>query len=164
MTPKLEALVERLSDCRDISSLQSSLLAADLEACDVADYIRFDRDGYSRNRVLKTDKFEVLILCWRPGQKSKIHNHADSICAFKIIKGALKNTNFIQQGQRVSVTSTKDISCSQPVVLSGSNNFHKIANDSASNAVSLHFYAPPIGHYHVVDQEKALVLIEEAVL
>ena len=62
MTPKLEALVERLSDCRDISSLQSSLLAADLEACDVADYIRFDRDGYSRNREkIASDSYNVEV-------------------------------------------------------------------------------------------------------
>ncbi|MBA5762959.1 cysteine dioxygenase family protein [Vibrio sp. 404] len=164
MTPKLKELIEKLSACRDISSIKSHLSNTDIGASDVADYVRFENGGYSRNRVIKTDRFEVLVLCWKPEQKSKIHNHAGSVCAFKVIKGALKNTNFVQEGGKVFLTSANKLSLSQYIVLSGVDNFHEIANDYAENAVSIHFYSPPIEHYQVADQESDSQLIEEVVL
>jgi cysteine dioxygenase len=164
MTPKIEKLIENLSACHDISSIKSHLSNVDLDTSDVTDYVRFESGGYSRNRVIKTDRFEVLVLCWKPGQKRRIHNHADSICAFKVIKGALINTNYRQDGNNVHFTSANKLSLSQHIVLSGVDNFHKIANDYPGNAVSIHFYSPPIEHYQVAIQEKDRSLIEEVVL
>jgi cysteine dioxygenase len=164
MTPKIEKLIDNLSACHDISSIKSHLSNTDIDTNDVTDYVRFESGGYSRNRIIKTDRFEVLVLCWKPGQKSKIHNHADSICAFKVIKGALTNTNYLQEGDNMCFTSAHKLSLSQHTVLSGVDNFHELANDYPGNAVSIHFYSPPIEHYQVANQENDRSLIEEALL
>ena len=33
-------------------------------------YIQFTENRYARNLVYKTEDFECLVLCWRPGQRS----------------------------------------------------------------------------------------------
>lgn len=38
----------------------------------------FGADHYVRNCVLRTEAFELLVLCWAPGQESRIHDHATS--------------------------------------------------------------------------------------
>ena len=44
----------------------------------------FVAEGYARNLVCRTPSFELLVLCWRPGQESTIHDHADSLNAITV--------------------------------------------------------------------------------
>ena len=44
----------------------------------VGNRIAFASDAYARNLVCRTPFFELLVLCWRPGQESTIHDHARS--------------------------------------------------------------------------------------
>src|SRR4051812_37433235 len=47
-----------------------------VEAASLAPYILFDPRRYTRNLVYRCSRFELLSLCWEPGQMSAIHNHA----------------------------------------------------------------------------------------
>ena len=41
----------------------------------LADYVKFKTDKYARHLVHKDEDFEILIVCWQPGQKAPIHGH-----------------------------------------------------------------------------------------
>ena len=40
-------------------------------------YAFFSPRHYTRNLIFKNDVFEMLALCWSPGQQSSVHNHRD---------------------------------------------------------------------------------------
>ena len=58
------------------------------------DRTRFLDGDYARNLVLRTPHFELLVLCWRRGQASTIHDHAGSLNAIRVRSGALTSRVF----------------------------------------------------------------------
>lgn len=68
-------------------------------------FAKFDRYRYTRNLVdAGNDKFNLMILCWNEGQSSAIHDHADSHCFLKVLKGGLMEVKyaFPQEQQSIS--------------------------------------------------------------
>src|ERR1044071_464057 len=61
---------------------------------EIEPYVQFSDNQYSRNLVYKTADFECLLLCWKPGQRSPIHDHASSICAVYTVQGLLAADNY----------------------------------------------------------------------
>ena len=47
----------------------------------VGNRIAFTADTYARNLACRTPFFELLVLCWRPGQESTIHDHGGALNA-----------------------------------------------------------------------------------
>lgn len=59
-------------------------------------FAKFDRYRYTRNLVdAGNDKFNLMILCWNEGQTSAIHDHADSHCFMKVLKGGLTEVKYL---------------------------------------------------------------------
>src|SRR5256885_14682955 len=59
-------------------------------------FIRFAPDTYRRNLMHAGPAYQALILCWKSGQRSPIHDHRGSSCAVKIISGTATETIFAQ--------------------------------------------------------------------
>lgn len=58
-------------------------------------YAKFDRYTYTRNLVdAGNGKFNLLILCWGEGHSSSVHDHADSHCFMKMLKGDLREKRY----------------------------------------------------------------------
>ena len=43
-------------------------------------YVFFNDIHYTRNLVFATENFEVMVVCWKKGQASRIHSHSGSQC------------------------------------------------------------------------------------
>ena len=52
---------------------------------------------YSRNRLFLGKNMELLVLTWKPGQASRIHDHQGSVCCIKVLEG---------QGLEIKFTKT----------------------------------------------------------
>ena len=57
-------------------------------------YLSWDRQHYTRNLIDKTPLFELIALCWEPGQVSSVHNHRDQNCWMLTPTGRLRVENF----------------------------------------------------------------------
>jgi cysteine dioxygenase len=73
--------------------------------------IIFDIFRYTRNLVdAGNGKFNLMILCWGEGHGSAIHDHADSHCFMKMLKGQLSEIRFAWPNDKQSIDSaTADI-------------------------------------------------------
>ena len=87
---RLDALKRRAT----IDELQRWLVEADVTLDDVRPYVRFGTRNYLRNLVRAGTWYHLLIICWRSGQRSPIHNHAQSTCGLKVLTGTLTETGF----------------------------------------------------------------------
>ena len=122
-------------------------------------YTYFDPYKYTRNLVDSgNDYFNVLILCWAPGQFSPIHDHGGSHCVMKVLSGQLEETRYtIDEGKTVSKSATKVLRKNEITYINDSIGLHKVGNPSSNqNLISLHIYSPPIHHSKVFLKGKAI--------
>lgn len=146
---KLEPLVEYLdglSRRASLGSLRRLLTEIDLNLEDVTEFARFDEQQYLRNLVCDGPWYHVLVLCWRSGQRSPIHNHAQSTCGLKVLAGVATETVFepTPSGLIKAVTSTDLVA--GHVCATQDGDIHQVSNLQApgTDLVTLHIYSPPL--------------------
>ena len=49
-------------------------------------YAHFADDHYTRNLVIRTEVFDLMLLCWDRGQQSPIHNHEGQRCWMAVLE------------------------------------------------------------------------------
>jgi cysteine dioxygenase len=118
----------------------------------IARYLHWSDKFYTRNLIFKDERFELMAICWRSGQVSKIHDHADQKCWMTVPIGKLLGQNFsiIEKDAgrghcRLTATDKFEMSEFQCAKVELEEPVHQILNLSefASDAVSLHIYSKP---------------------
>jgi hypothetical protein len=93
----LQALVQELdsqSTTPDLEQIYDWLENAQIAPNELLPYLGFKEGNYSRHRVCRNEFVEMLVLCWRPGHRTPIHDHNGSHGGVKIYKGLLWETTF----------------------------------------------------------------------
>ena len=122
---------------------------------EIEPYIQFNDERYSRNLVYKTADFECLVLCWKPGQRSPIHDHANSICAVYTVKGLLSADNYKKTANGyIRVDHSEDFKPGDVLTIE-TTEIHQVSNlHDSSELISVHFYVGPLENsylYSVTD-------------
>jgi cysteine dioxygenase len=60
----------------------------------LAPYILWNRERYTRNLIYRDQFFEVLALCWLPGQRTPIHSHNGQLGWVTVAQGELVCRNY----------------------------------------------------------------------
>jgi cysteine dioxygenase len=147
--PKLQPLIEYLESLTaraSIARLKELLTESDLTLEDVRDFVVFDDEHYRRNLVSIGPWYEILVICWKSGQRSPIHNHARSTCGLKVLGGLCTETVFDHApcGQVVALHSTN--LPAGHVTASQDGDTHQVSNlqPAGDPLVTLHIYSPPL--------------------
>ncbi len=136
-------------------------LRLDLDDALVGAHVRFIDERYARNLVCRTPHFELLVLCWKPGQASTIHDHAGSLNVTRVYSGELTSRTFRRRdggrgvaevgGAASGALPRGPVDLIDEQVLAGSGaatvdrgEIHQLANESDEGLVTVHFYAPPL--------------------
>ena len=61
-----------------LSELDNHLKGMDINLDALRDCIGYADDGYQRNVIKKTEFYELVAICWTPGQNTPIHDHVGS--------------------------------------------------------------------------------------
>ncbi len=157
----LHRLVSNLERCGGVippDQLRSVIESNSVGLDDVRDFLCVDASTYSRNRVVRTDRYEVLVFCWCSGQRSTIHDHEGSACGVRVVCGAATEIVFerVPGGDRVRAVRTRRAGAGQ-VTSSFDTDIHQIANDdpAAVLLVTLHVYSPPLDEMNVYEAAPA---------
>ena len=105
--------------------------------------IRFTPCAYSRQVLVRTPACELLLLCWMPGQRSRVHDHGGSFGASLVLRGELEETRYAWTDTRLE---PRGVAHARPgeVLLERQETIHRVSNRSCGGAVTLHLYAPPL--------------------
>ena len=108
-------------------------------------HIHFTEARYARNLVYKSEDFECLVLCWRPGQRSPIHDHANSICAVYTVDGLLSSDNYRKMPNgHIRADYSEDFKPGSVLSIQ-TTEIHQVSNlQDSSELISLHFYLGPL--------------------
>ncbi len=136
--PGLSLLGKKLSNLNlDLSKFQSVLGYAE--------------KGYQRNVIKKTSNYELALICWKPGQKTPIHDHFGSDCAFLILEGISTETVYEQKNTKLIEGKFRNYSPGE-VCAAEEQDIHQISNHEKGNLVNLHVYSPPLKGFKIYDE------------
>ena len=145
-----KTLAEKLQSMTAVPSLaelNGLVERTDMSADEVGPYLGFKTGNYSRHRVMKNAFVEMLVLCWKPGQRTPIHDHNGSHGAVFVHQGILWETMFdydVEKG--LNYKSHREL---RGGALTGSEvpDIHQLGNPDVSgrDLVTIHIYAPPLG-------------------
>ena len=138
----LDALQGRAS----IERLRELLAQTNVTLEDLREFVQFDDEHYRRNLVCMGEWYEILVICWKSGQRSPIHNHAKSTCGLKVLGGVCTETVFDHSpcGQVVALHSAH--LTAGHICASQDTDTHQVSNlqPPGENLVTMHIYSPPL--------------------
>jgi cysteine dioxygenase len=110
-------------------------------------YLGFKAGNYCRHRVMRNEFVEMLVLCWKPGQRTPIHDHNGSHGAVLVQAGIMWETTFDYDAQSgLAYNAHREL---RNGGLTGSElpDIHQLGNPDVSgrDLVTIHIYAPPLG-------------------
>ncbi len=122
----------------------------------------FVEEQYARNLVCRTPFFELLVLCWRPGHSSTIHDHAGALNAIRVFAGELTSRRFRPVRGRPLGSGPVEMTAEErarPDDLVGvdRDGIHQLANTSNEDLVTVHLYAPPLTELTVYETDSSFV-------
>jgi len=141
----------------DIRALMSEYMVTQK---DWQNYCYFSDLHYTRNLVTTNPKFELILLCWKAGQASRIHNHSGSNCWMGVVQGPMIESLYTKVSDGKVLCEAEHPS--QPGVcpelrLEAVNTYHygdvgyihdgiglHRVQAGLAGGVTLHLYSPPI--------------------
>lgn len=139
-----------------LDELTARLEQMDLSFEDIASCARFGADSYQRNLLHSGPAYSALVLCWRSGQRSPIHDHRGSSCGVRVIRGCATETFFDRSAHgHILATGSRELH-EGGVCGSQDDDIHQVSNLMApgQDLITLHVYSPPLlvmGLYSLTD-------------
>lgn len=110
---------------------------------DWKNHVCFSLETYHKNLIYETTDFEIYIISWKKGQKTKIHDHPSAGCLLKVLDGELVEN--LYSFSEYSVPTFVHISANN--LKKNSISYRKdkiILHDicAIEDSVSIHIYSP----------------------
>ena len=129
----------------DLKVVEKLLREADVEKDDMMQACKFSDVDYARNTLAKSPWYELLVICWRSVQRSRIHNHGHSACGVRVVDGVATETVYREMSPGyVTPVATRNYSKGD-VCVTSDNAIHLITNERPDeDLITLHLYTPPL--------------------
>jgi cysteine dioxygenase len=143
-------LIERLN-CQTtppaLDEITSWLATVEISQLDLQPYLGFKEGNYWRHRVCRNEAVEMLIICWRPGQKTPIHDHNGSHGVVRVQQGLMAETIFCFDKEQGLCHDTARECPEGTITGADVPDIHQLGNPDVSgrDLITVHVYAPPLG-------------------
>lgn len=115
-------------------------------------YFTWKAERYTRNSIIKTDDYELLVICWEQGQDSPIHDYDSKEAWIHILRGQLKEEKYKKRDDgSIERVSTVTLTPNDFSFMSGHVGLHRYVNTYESRTVSLHLYVNPLKRWSEYD-------------
>jgi len=144
---ELVAKLQNRTTPPSLEEINDWLSRVDIKDADLEPYLGFKEGNYWRHRVCRNESAEMLVICWRPGQKTPIHDHNGSHGVVRVQNGLMWETMFTYDDQRgLCYKSARECPTGE-VTGAGVPDIHQLGNPEVSgqDLVTIHVYAPPLG-------------------
>ena len=123
-------------------SVHEAISECDIGAEDLGGWIDYDypvSDSYGRKMVHNGGFFEVMIMSWRPGDYSSIHDHGKAEFGAVKIFGDAEHAMFKLENQKLTTISRKIVKSGTTLKVTPSL-IHQMGNPGEGNFFTLHVY------------------------
>ena len=132
-----------------LPALQDLFSKLDLREMLVNECVHFCKDSYARNLVCRTPRFDMLVLCWKPGHVTTIHDHAGSLNVTRVFQGQLTSRIFEAYERpkpgSILVRQVDEARLNKSAFSAVDyGEIHQLANTSNDDLITVHVYARPL--------------------
>ena len=150
------AELDQYSDRIPLKVLTAGLKRLRVEMAAVEPFVQFSQERYRRNLMHAGPAYHALILCWRNGQRSPIHDHRGSSCAVRVLSGEAIETVFEMTDEALLFEVRTRALPEGFMCATQDLDIHQLSNLQSNGAdlVTLHLYSPPLltmGQYSLTD-------------
>jgi cysteine dioxygenase len=116
---------------------------------DWREFALFSDQHYTRNLVTREPRFELMVLCWGPGQESPIHNHEGQDCWMAVLEGDIEEVRYPMPDAgargRLQSKGVLEFSVGQVAFIRDEMGLHLVRPAAAKSVsgVTLHLYSLP---------------------
>jgi cysteine dioxygenase len=149
MTPSLDRLLGELDAWQGripLRELERALGALAIALEDVRPFVLFGHETYRRNLMHAGPAYQALVLCWRNGQRSPIHDHRGSSCGVRVLSGLALETVFARAHNGMIYAERSRSVGPGTVCATEDDDIHQVSNlaEDGGDLVTLHVYSPPL--------------------
>jgi cysteine dioxygenase len=151
------------------------MAAVPLRAEALHDYVWWRESFYTRNLIFRDELFEVMAICWSPGQKTPIHTHNGQLGWMTVAQGEVSTHEFRHENcnapenqnvvnidclggaTELQLDRVRTVTCAEGtgmVTVDKLQTIHQIENAGRVGCVSLHVYSKPFDSCIAFDLEK----------
>ncbi len=152
----VEELLEILPECSGNEFVEISH-GMELQPEDFEEYAYWSKDHYTRNCVSRSEEYELILLCWEPGQDTPVHCHNNEECWVYNLQGSVIEKRFdFRQGSKTEIEETQEAVMNEGEVsyMHDTMGFHSLHNTGEVRAMTLHLYIKPIDSCRVYVNEE----------
>lgn len=143
---------------RELMANYASTAGADPTASDWTKYVYFNDIHYTRNLVAKCKQFELIVLCWKRTQASRIHSHSGSHCWMSVLSGVMEEDLYKLINPNMQISEVQfpgpcpDLerlgqskhSVGDVTYINDGLGLHRVKANDDIDGITLHLYSPPI--------------------
>jgi|SRR3989344_83549 len=117
----------------------------------------WDKEHYTRNLIRRNPEYELLILCWGPGQVSPIHNHEKQDCWMYVVSGSFEEKRFDFEKNKLRYRDSFFLEEGKFSFINDDIGLHRICNAKEKPGITLHLYSKPIDYCNVYSEEATVI-------
>ena len=150
------AELDRYTERIPLNVLTNGLKRLTIQVSELEKHAQFSNERYRRNLLHAGPAYHALLLCWRNGQRSPIHDHRGSSCAVRVLQGEATETVF-EMTEEGHVFPTRTRTMGEGHICAAQDcDIHQLSNLQPGRAdlISLHIYSPPLlvmGQYSLTE-------------
>lgn len=156
----MQGLIDKLHEFAEldfpIPEVSAYLQSYKFHEDDQKKYSFFEDKFYTRNLVFRDKHFEILVLCWSPGQCAPVHGHEGEKCWARVEMGKLQFCNYTILSQPATLKMDELITAEKGF-LDGPAEVHSVENIFDEPAISLHIYAKPFDTCDIYNMDNTTV-------
>lgn len=153
MIRSIDALVAALRTVKDRNGYLTVLERIDIAEEAYAPHCSWSSKQYTRNCIVRTPEFELLLICYEPGQRTSIHDYDSQQAWVMPVVGEVVEERF-QADAKLGLkrTSSAVLGPGSFSYFDNSGSIHRYLNVSGERAVTLNLYAPPLRRWRSYDE------------
>lgn len=150
----LDELVNKLPECTGNEYVEI-VKHLHLDLSDFRGFDSWQSDRYTRNLVSRTDKYELILLCWEEGQDTPIHCHNEQECWVYLVEGNFNEKRYKRNSKtgEMELEHEMEMSKGKFSYMNDDMGYHSLTNINNGRTVSLHLYMNPIDRCQIYDPE-----------
>ena len=144
ISASVQLLIQKLSERRTYrpADIIQIIAACDIKEEDLLPWADFDhplQDSYGRKLVHKSPNFEIMVMSWKPGDISAIHDHGYTTWGAVQVFGPQEHAAFRVEDDQLFALNRTYFKYGQ-IVGVGHSLIHQMGNYSDKNVLTLHVY------------------------
>ena len=146
-------LVKELLRHRDHTAYADILSRYAVPSHDLEPYFRWNTRHYTRTCIHRNDEFELLVICYEPGQRTSIHDYDSQTAWIHPVMGEVAEERYTRKKDS-GLVLTRELLLRPGTddALTNGTAIHRFSNRGPERAVTLNLYAKPMRKWRVYEE------------